>query len=274
MRKIKFHPIFLVFAIYLIFMGQARYLLASIFAVLIHEYAHSLMAKERGYSLNKINLMPFGATLSGDLDIESKDLRIIALAGPFINFFLASIAVSFWWLYPNSYALTETFVYANLVIGIFNLLPFFPLDGAKFLIALSKNNPKMLNLTRVLAVIFGVVCVLLFISSAFYKINYGLLIIGAMLIFGGIFEGEKEKYTSIFNNIFHIKNLFYPIEKCELYVNSSMKVKTLLKALNANKIYTIYVVDNSLNVLKILDNSKLEKLLLISDKNIKIGKLI
>jgi Zn-dependent protease len=115
-------------------------------SILIHEVAHSLWALRMGLQVKSITLFMLGA-ISEISEPTGRDLREVplALVGPLASFLLAFIcfgalrvrvedASSF----PNQdlIFLLHWLGRANLVLGIFNLLPAFPLDGGRALRAL------------------------------------------------------------------------------------------------------------------------------------------
>ena len=122
-------------------LGVAAYYVAFAYAlllaisVLVHELAHALTAKVYGWPSEKIVLNLWG----GHTQFESFTATpgrsvVVALAGPAANFVLAGAT----WLviagaHPTGVAdtLTNIFFWANLVIGIFNVLPGLPLDGGR-----------------------------------------------------------------------------------------------------------------------------------------------
>lgn len=67
-----------------------------------------------------------------------RDAGIATLAGTGMNFFLALFAVvltaALWRVLPNINQLTSLVVEINVLLIVFNLLPFPPLDGSKFLV--------------------------------------------------------------------------------------------------------------------------------------------
>jgi Zn-dependent protease len=122
-------------------LGVAAYYVAFAYAlllaisVLVHELAHALTAKMYGWPSEKIVLNLWG----GHTQFESFTATpgrsvVVALAGPASNFVLAGAT----WLVisaanPTGVAdtLSNIFFWANLVIGIFNVLPGLPLDGGR-----------------------------------------------------------------------------------------------------------------------------------------------
>jgi len=122
-------------------LGAAAYYVAFAYAllllisVLVHELAHALTAKIYGWPSEKIVLNLWG----GHTQFESFTATpgrsvLVALAGPAANFVLAGAA----WLVISTVnltgvadILTNIFFWANLVIGIFNVLPGLPLDGGR-----------------------------------------------------------------------------------------------------------------------------------------------
>lgn len=116
------------------FLGRGFFLLNYILVLFIHEYSHAIVAEKLGYRLSNITLAPFGICLNIDnSSIEKLDSIKIALAGPCVNFGLAVILMAIWWVFPQTYVMTKVFFEANVVTGLFNLLPCFPLDGGRVL---------------------------------------------------------------------------------------------------------------------------------------------
>jgi Zn-dependent protease len=105
-------------------------------SVLIHELAHSLVAIGSGLTVRGITLHLLGGV--SQLDDEPRNPRtefLMAAAGP-----LASLTIAFGlWLVSLGVeaawgdAILAYLIYVNAAIGIFNLIPGFPLDGGRLL---------------------------------------------------------------------------------------------------------------------------------------------
>jgi stage IV sporulation protein FB len=106
--------------------------------VFIHELGHVTMAKSLGWRVKEVQLLPFGgvAVVEESGNIPAHEELWVALAGPFQNAWMAGFAFimmkfsggdSLWWGY---------FLQANMLIGLFNMLPILPLDGGKVLVSL------------------------------------------------------------------------------------------------------------------------------------------
>ena len=68
---------------------------------------------------------------------------LVAVAGPLSNFFLAAmfgVAIQFLPLSSGLAGLLSVIVYANVLLGVFNLVPIPPLDGSKILYALLPDS--------------------------------------------------------------------------------------------------------------------------------------
>lgn len=111
------------------------YALLLLISVLVHELAHALTAKVYGWPTQKIVLNLWGGhTQFENFTATPARSVIVALAGPAANLVLAGGA----WLVLSSASmgvvadtLTNIFMWANFVIGIFNVLPGLPLDGGR-----------------------------------------------------------------------------------------------------------------------------------------------
>ncbi|HTV60618.1 MAG TPA: site-2 protease family protein [Verrucomicrobiae bacterium] len=109
-------------------------------SVLIHELGHSVVAKRFGLSVPRITLFLFGGVSQIAAEPPSAAVEFwIAVVGPVVSFALAAL---FWeleqllaWSQPL-YALAKYLALLNLILGVFNLIPGFPLDGGRVFRAL------------------------------------------------------------------------------------------------------------------------------------------
>ena len=119
-----------------------RYLVAAGFvillyvSVLVHELSHSLVARGYGLPVRRIVLWPLGGVSEIDREAPTPGREFaIAAAGPALSLVLGGIG---WGLYQVvntgiAGALIWMLMFANLIVGIFNLLPGLPLDGGRML---------------------------------------------------------------------------------------------------------------------------------------------
>ncbi|MBP6507367.1 MAG: site-2 protease family protein [Opitutaceae bacterium] len=122
--------------------------------VVLHELGHSFVAMHYGVGVRRILLMPIGGMAEMD-NIPRQPARelLITLAGPAVNFVLAAGL----WLVVRTYAedvrlysfdglIYQLFI-ANLVMGCFNLVPVFPMDGGRIFRALLATRLPYLRAT-------------------------------------------------------------------------------------------------------------------------------
>lgn len=106
-------------------------------SVLIHELAHSLVARHFGIAVPRITLFLFGGV--AQIATEPPDAGAefwIAIVGPLTSLALAAIC---WEIEPafgaqqQLFALVAYLALINLALALFNLIPGFPLDGGRVL---------------------------------------------------------------------------------------------------------------------------------------------
>ena len=101
--------------------------------LLVHESAHLLVAKRFGSLVQELRLLPFGASIRMEPLCDVRTESVIAFAGPLANF-VSAAAITLWlWVRPESGFVSEPFLKMHLGMGIWNLLPIFPLDGGRIL---------------------------------------------------------------------------------------------------------------------------------------------
>ena len=245
MLKFRLHPLF--FILLILFALSKKFLPATyaLMAVLIHEYAHHFVARKRGYSLNRITLMPYGAVIHNEEIIHKQDAFAISIAGIVINLFLCIVIIACWWIYPLLYPITITFFYANFYIAAFNLLPAYPLDGARIILSLSKNARKSIKTLKVLGIIISVMLLSLFIVSAFYHINFTIGILAIALFIGATLGTKQEGYIHLAEQIPFVKDKLHPVEEISLRVNKNLELRKIYPHFNKNKFINIKIVDEN-----------------------------
>jgi len=107
-------------------------------SVIVHELSHSIVARFIGLPVKSITLFIFGgvAQISRDASRPAGEL-VMAAAGPFASFVLAGFFAVVWAMarsvHEPTTALTGWLAWINLSLGVFNLLPGFPMDGGRVL---------------------------------------------------------------------------------------------------------------------------------------------
>jgi Zn-dependent protease/CBS domain-containing protein len=104
-------------------------------SVVLHELGHSILAMRYRIPVRRITLFIFGgiSQISGEPPDAFAEL-VIALAGPIVSFGLAGLFWASQSIFPTAspmFALTKYLAYINGSLGVFNLVPGFPLDGGR-----------------------------------------------------------------------------------------------------------------------------------------------
>ena len=161
-------------------------------SILLHELSHSLLSIRYGIRVHQIILFIFGGI--SDIKDETKDFKKefkIAVVGPLTSYALSGL---FWILfitisYINDSAqniggylilLEGILLYGsmiNLIVGTFNLIPAFPLDGGRMLRAGLTKWKKDFDQATSIASKIGI------------GISFGIMGLGFVAIFKGSFLG-------------------------------------------------------------------------------------
>ncbi len=272
LNKLKFvvHPVTLIFCAMSIFAGMFWLFFTYLVCLLFHEFSHAMLAKRLGYRCTKITLYPTGALLSGNADeFTFKDEIIISLAGPLSNIFLIIICVFLWWIFPEVYNYTGDFVVANLSLALFNLLPIFPLDGGRCLLAMLSLKTQRKNATKIcknVTLIFSILLFLVFIISCFFTFNLQIGIMSIVIFITAISEDKEATYKRLVKSSLKRRKLNHGLAVKTLMFNKKTSISKVLAKIDNFAYYNICVVDDDFNILAKFTEMQLE------DKLIKINK--
>ena len=125
------------------FSGSTRYVVAAAFvvllylSVLVHELSHSLVARGYGLPVRRILLYPLGGLSEIEREPQTPGREFtVSAAGPALSLVLAAVGYGLTKVVPDGtigWVIVSQLRWANLVVGLFNLLPGLPLDGGRML---------------------------------------------------------------------------------------------------------------------------------------------
>ena len=183
--------IFIFIAIFLITNQIELYAIIMIFAF-IHELGHLLSGILLGMKPKKIEIKPYGISISFQLTPKDYNKKIkngnllelkkiiVALAGPLTNL----ICIIIFYNIDVGIFSNLIIIYSNILLILFNLIPIYPLDGGRIIkeilhISLGKRKAEK-YINRISFITIGIITI---ISSfaVFYLKNIAILIIVLVL---------------------------------------------------------------------------------------------
>lgn len=160
--------------------------------VLIHELAHALVAKRRGLPVPKITLFIFGGVSHlGRQPKSAGEEFAVAAAGPATSFVIAGVcaglAFAFWNGNEKVQAVFAYLASINVLLGVFNLIPGFPLDGGRVLRSIAWNRTRSFRrATRIASGVGELIAYALMIGGLFFLLG-GFVWNGIWFLFIGWF---------------------------------------------------------------------------------------
>ncbi len=171
-------------------------------SVLLHELAHSYVAQKYGYKISGITLFIFG----GVSEIESTPPNapgeaLMAFVGPASSFIIGLVLLPFWYLTSGSTQLSIEIIsigigllsFYNILLGGFNIIPAFPMDGGRILRAVLVKRLGFLRATETAVAIGKGVALVIGLFGAL-TLDIWLILIAFFLYFGA---NEEERGTRL-----------------------------------------------------------------------------
>jgi Zn-dependent protease len=160
-------------------------------SVLLHELGHSITARRYEIRVKGITLFIFGGVSELGAEPASAGAQFwISLSGPLVSFSLGAL---FFLLQPvfshviPLLALCKYLVFINIILGLFNLIPGFPLDGGGVFRSIVWALTKNMRIATLIAANIGRFIAYLFIFWGVWNVLKGNLINGMWIVFIGWF---------------------------------------------------------------------------------------
>jgi Zn-dependent protease len=221
----------------------------SSISILLHELAHSIVALRYGLKVRQIVLFIFGGVSDIEEGESSKDFHKefkIAIVGPMTSFVIAAVLGLSWWILisvaqtgepssaanNNAIAIIEAILQygatINAVLGGFNLVPAFPLDGGRILRSALLRWKRDYDQSTKIAVRIGTAISYVFMGIGFISMLSGSFIGGMWLLFIGWFLNsgaqsylEQHQLSTALSGVYlrDIMNTSYISVKPDITVN-------------------------------------------------------
>ncbi len=190
-------------------------LIAIVFgSVVLHELGHAVVARRNGLAVQAIILLPIGGvTLMEETSQQRPDLARdvrIAIAGPVVNLLIAAVAaVIILTLFPQAKLwghpffhpgnLPRSLFWGNVFLGLFNLLPAYPMDGGRVLRAMLAERMDYVAATRrAVSVGQGLAMMMMLIGLVW---NVWLVLIGFFVFLGAQMEDRSVLFHSVLDSV-------------------------------------------------------------------------
>ncbi|MGD2107369.1 MAG: site-2 protease family protein, partial [Nitrosopumilaceae archaeon] len=247
-------------------------------AILLHELSHSLMSKRYGIPVRSITLFIFGGI--SDISREPKSAHkefTISIVGPITSFVIAGVFAAMLFAINGieftsfeDIQLTKVGsilfygVLVNFLLGVFNLIPAFPLDGGRILRSvLFRIRGNFYEATKISTTI-GVIFSYLFMAFGAVSLFSGNILGGIWILIIGWFLNTGVKSYQYY---FEMKNLLKGVLAKDVMntqiitINKSQSIERSLEALRMHLKSELPVVDDEgilLGMIKNKDALKVE----------------
>jgi Zn-dependent protease/CBS domain-containing protein len=167
--------------------------------VVVHELAHSWVARRYGIKVRKIVLYPIGGV--SEIEEIPDNPRIewrMAIAGPITSFLIGALLLGLNQVIAietpeiSGFAVTGSLLFTlgmlNLFLGAFNLIPAFPMDGGRVFRAILAEHMKHADATKYAAYLGRILGIVMAVFGFIF--NFWLIIIGLFIYIGASEEAE------------------------------------------------------------------------------------
>ncbi|HHT63061.1 MAG: site-2 protease family protein [Bacillota bacterium] len=273
----RFLPaLFLIY--FLLGIGDKALLVFAI--ILIHELGHVFCAVFWGMRVDTFELFPLGGVARMEnLYVGSLGKEIVLyLTGPLVNFFLGGVCFALCFYLKEK----ETMAFlgqASLAIGLFNLIPAWPLDGGRIFQAILSRLAGYLYAARFVSLIGQLWAVIFFIygvwAMAYSPVNLHWWIIAVFLFY----LNKREKgivYLSFMHYLTQKKKEIEGGEFLPALILVSLPKVTVIKIIERlvpHRYHLIYVLDAQGRIIGLITEDTIIDLFFQGRMHISLGEV-
>lgn len=255
--------------------------LTAFTVVLLHEAAHTLVARRLNFAVDRVELLPFGgvARVSNRMILEPAREIQVAVAGPLTNLGLIIMALGLEHYGIWHATLGPFFVQCNIILLLFNLFPGLPLDGGRVWRALLARRMSLPAATHRMAVsgqALGLLIMILGTAGAWFRYNgLDLVATGCFLYFAAGREKREAPYLYAQHLMAKQRELarrgYLPGEM--MVVLDSVPAWKITRRFRPERYHLIYVVDEEGACLGKLDETAVVRAVMDRGTAVSLGQL-
>jgi Zn-dependent proteases len=229
------------------------------FSILFHEVSHSVVAKKKGIKVSRISLFIFGGMSEIEKEPDQPITELLmSLAGPIASFVISGVFAIIWFFTRNIPAISIPagyLTFINLFLGIFNLLPGYPLDGGRVLRSIIWKATNNLKRATFIASTVGRIIGFLIIAVGIYFIFTNNFLNGIWLAFIGWFL-QSSAYLSYRQLIFDSSIKGFKVKDM-----MNTNIVTIKRDTTVGEIVNNYFMKYKFGIFPVVDNHDNKKLI-------------
>jgi Zn-dependent protease/predicted transcriptional regulator len=235
------------------------------FCVLLHELGHSYVTQRYGYKINGITLFIFGGVSQiEEMPREPRMELTIAVVGPLVSLLLGGIFYVLYLLFGSfggsvvsqmGFVISGTLAFYNVILGIFNLIPAFPIDGGRVLRAALARTTDYGRATRIAANVGKVFAIAMAVFGFFY--NFWLILIAVFVYVGASQEAQATEISIALEDL-KVKDIMTPHVE---FVSPDLSLHQFTDFIHTHK-HTSYPVlehDTLVGIITVMDLHNIHK---------------
>ncbi len=233
-------------------------------SVLLHELAHSFVARSRGLTVHTIVLFIFGGVSNIEQEPPTAGTEfLMAFVGPLTSLVIGAICYGLQLLFGGSRTLiVPVLAYlalSNILLGIFNLLPGFPLDGGRVLRSIIWRITGNMQRATTITTFVGQVFAYLFILYGVLQFFAGNVLNGLFIGFIGWFllnAAQSARSQSVLDTVFRGVTVSQVM---------STNVNTVPANISLQRLVDEYFLPQGLRSALVMQDDRLAGLITLSD---------